>query len=226
MANVVITGAGRGIGLELVRAYLAAGDQVIALCRSPRSASALHALGESSEGRLRILAADVGDGNAIKAAAAADSAPVDVLINVAGVVIAHDSLEDQDFDAWHDAFEVMTIAPLRVAQAFLPRMREGSRIATISSQLAASTWPYGGYYAYGATKAGSNRVMRTLAIDLRDRGILVASIHPGYVKTDMGGPNAEIEASESAAGIRAVIAALTPATSGDFFKWNGEHHAW
>lgn len=228
MATIAITGAGRGIGLELTRQYAEAGDTVIALCRDPAKAGDLNALAAASGGRVRVHAMDVGDDASVKAAASSTGAgTVDVLLNVAGVIGGEkQGLDDQDWAAWQDAFNVMTIGPLRVAQAFLPRMRAGGRIVTVTSQLGASTWPFGGFYAYGAAKAAVNRVMRSLAIDLKERGILVGLVHPGWVKTDMGGPGADIEKEESASGIRAVTAALTPETSGEFFKWNGEKHAW
>jgi NAD(P)-dependent dehydrogenase (short-subunit alcohol dehydrogenase family) len=128
-----------------------------------------------------------------------------------------------DFDA---AIEIMLKGPLRVLQAFLPRLGAGSKVINISTQLAASTWPYGGFYPYVAAKAGLNRLMRSVAIDLKDRGVIIGLVHPGYVQTDMGGPDAEITPVESATGIRAVAAAWTLETSGDFLKWNGEAHAW
>jgi NAD(P)-dependent dehydrogenase (short-subunit alcohol dehydrogenase family) len=120
----------------------------------------------------------------------------------------------------------MVKGPLRVLQAFLPRLSGGSKVINFSSQLAASTWPYGGFYGYGAAKAGLNRMMRSVAIDLKDRGIIIGIIHPGYVQTDMGGPAAEITPEASASGIRKVTADWTIERSGDFLKWNGETHAW
>ena len=96
----------------------------------------------------------------------------------------------------------------------------------LSSQLAASTWPYGGFYAYVAAKAGLNRLMRSVAIDLKDRGIVIGLLHPGYVQTDMGGPAADISPQESAAGVRKVAEGWTLERSGDFLKWNGDTHPW
>jgi len=227
MTTIAITGAGRGIGLELTRQYAATGDTVIALCRDPSKAKDLADLAAGSGGKVSVQAMDVADDASVKTAASSGSGSIDVLINVAGVIGGEkQGLGDADWAAWHDAFNVMTIGPLRVAQAFLPRMAAGSKIITVTSQLGASTWPYGGFYSYGAAKAAVNRVMRSLAIDLKDRGILVGLVHPGWVKTDMGGPGADIEKEESASGIRAVTAGLTPETSGEFFKWNGEKHAW
>jgi NAD(P)-dependent dehydrogenase (short-subunit alcohol dehydrogenase family) len=228
MANVAITGAGRGIGFELVKQYTDAGDRVFALCRSPEKAADLNALAAASGGKVSVHKMDVGDDASVKAAAAdiGDGA-IDTLLNVAGVVGGEkQGLQDQAWDDWQDAFNVMIIGPLRVMQAFLPRLGDGAKVINITSQLAASTWPYGGYYAYGAAKAGLNRMMRSVALDVKDRGIVVGLVHPGWVQTDMGGAAAEITPQESASGIRKVSAEWTLDQSGDFKKWNGETHAW
>ena len=228
MANVAITGAGRGIGLELVRQYAEAGDRVYALCRSPETAGALNALAAASGGQVSVHAMDVGDDESVDAGAAATGdGPIDVLLNVAGVVGGdRQGLSDRAWADWQDAFNIMIVGPLRVMQAFLPRLPSGAKVINITSQLAASTWPYGGHYAYGAAKAGLNRMMRSVAIDVKDRGIVVGLVHPGWVQTDMGGAAAEITPQESAAGIRKVTADWTLDRSGDFLKWNGETHPW
>jgi len=234
MSNVVITGANRGIGLALVKAYADAGDRVYALCRSPEKAEELSQLASASNGKVSLHQVDVGNAQSTKEAVKAiGDVPVDVLLNVAGILggdpgsILDVDFTEEKFDDWRDAFEVMTIGPFRLAQGLLPNLLKAKgKVMTVSSQLAASTWPYGGYYAYGATKAGVGRVMRSMAIDLKDKGVYVASIHPGYVQTDMGGPDAEITPAESAAGIKKVVEALNENNTGDFFKWNGEHHAW
>jgi NAD(P)-dependent dehydrogenase (short-subunit alcohol dehydrogenase family) len=228
MANVAITGAGRGIGFELVKQYADAGDRVFALCRSPEKASDLNALALESGGKVTVHAMDVGDDASVKAGAASTGdGPIDILLNVAGVIGGEkQGLEDQAWGDWQDAFNVMTIGPLRVMQAFLRRLGDGAKVINITSQLAASTWPYGGYYAYGAAKAGLNRMMRSVALDVKDRGIVVGVVHPGWVQTDMGGAAAEITPQESASGIRKVSAEWTLDQSGDFKKWNGETHAW
>jgi NAD(P)-dependent dehydrogenase (short-subunit alcohol dehydrogenase family) len=228
MANVAITGAGRGIGFELVKQYAEGGDRVFALCRSPEKAADLNALAAASGGKVSVHKMDVGDDASVKAAAAdTGDGAIDILLNVAGVVGGEkQGLQDQAWDDWQDAFNVMIIGPLRVMQAFLPQLGDGAKVINITSQLAASTWPYGGYYAYGAAKAGLNRMMRSVALDVKDRGIVVGLVHPGWVQTDMGGAAAEITPQESASGIRKVSAEWTLDQSGDFKKWNGETHAW
>jgi NAD(P)-dependent dehydrogenase (short-subunit alcohol dehydrogenase family) len=230
MANVLITGANRGIGLELTRAYAQAGDRVFAFCRAPESAGALAELAGSSAGRVTVHAMDVGDGASIAAAAdAVGGAPIDILINNAGILGGHpQTLESIDFDAWIEALKVMVLGPFRVVQTFLPNLKAaaGAKVMTVTSQLGASTWPYGGTYAYSSAKAAVNKVSQTLAIDLKGDGIAVSMIHPGWVKTDMGGAGADITPAESAAGIQAVTAGLTLAHTGTFYKWNGEIHPW
>jgi len=230
MANVLITGANRGIGLELARQYAENGDRVFAFTRSPGKAGELNDLAKSSGGRVSVLAMDVGDPQSI-ATAARDlgDEPIDILINNAGILGGQNqTLENIDFQNWIEAFNVMTIGPFRVVQAFLRNLEAAKepRIMTVTSQLAASTWPYGGTYAYASAKAGVNKVMQALALDLRDRNVIVSMIHPGWVKTDMGGPQADITSAESAAGIRKVIASLSKADTGKFYKWNGEIHPW
>jgi NAD(P)-dependent dehydrogenase (short-subunit alcohol dehydrogenase family) len=228
MANVAITGAGRGIGLELTRQHLGAGDRIYALVRNPGGAEALNALAAGSGGKVTVHAMEVADDASVKAGAASTGdGPIDILYNVAGVAgKIEPQLESTDWDDFDNAIEIMVKGPLRVLQAFLPRLQAGSKMINVTSQLAASTWPYGGFYPYVAAKAALNRLMRSVAIDLKARGVIVGLVHPGWVKTDMGGPNAEITAEESAAGLRSLAASWTIEQSGDFYKWNGEVHPW
>lgn len=228
MANIVVSGASRGIGLELAKQHAAAGDRVFALARDPAGSEELTAAAEGSSGRLTVHECDVASDTSVKAAAqAVDVDRVDLLYNVAGITgKTEPMLDNDDWDTFDEAVEIMLKGPLRVMRAFLPQMGEGSKVINFSSQLAASTWPYGGYYPYVATKAGLNRMMRSAAIDLKDRGIIVGLIHPGYVQTDMGGPDADITPEKSASDIRDLAAWWPLEKSGDFYKWNGEEHAW
>ncbi|MFC0203756.1 SDR family oxidoreductase [Novosphingobium soli] len=228
MANVAITGAGRGIGLELARQHFDRGDRVFALVRNPESARALQDLAAGAGGRLSVHAMDVAS-NASVASGAADTgeAAIDLLYNVAGVSgRTEPQLDGIDWDDFDQAIEIMLKGPLRVLSAFLPRLGAGSKVINFSSQLGASTWPYGGYWPYAATKAGLNRLMRSVAFDLRERGIVVGLVHPGYVQTDMGGPGADITPQESAASIVRLADGWTLEETGEFYKWNGEKHAW
>jgi NAD(P)-dependent dehydrogenase (short-subunit alcohol dehydrogenase family) len=153
--------------------------------------------------------------------------PIDILINNAGTTGGGaQSLDDFDVDAWHDALNVNTIGPLVVAREFKNNLAASGngKLMMVTSQLAASTWPMGGMYIYGSTKAGVSRAFVSLSIDWKDEPITIGLMHPGWVQTDMGGPHAEITADESAAGIISVIDGMTKADSGNFYKWNGEPH--
>ncbi|MYL97106.1 SDR family oxidoreductase [Novosphingobium sp. FGD1] len=228
MANVAITGAGRGIGLELARQHAERGDRVYALVRRPEGAPELTALAESSDGALSVHRMDVSDNASVaQGAAALGEVRLDVLYNVAGVAgRAEAQLDGTDWEDFDEAIEIMLKGPLRVLGAFLPRLGEDSKIVNFSSQLAASTWPYGGHYPYVAAKAGLNRLMRSVAIDLKDRGIIVGLVHPGWVQTDMGGSGADISPQESAASIIRLADGWTIEETGEFYKWNGERHPW
>lgn len=228
MATVAITGAARGIALELARQHVAQGDRVFALARSPAKADKLNALAAESSGLLTVHEMDVGDDASVRAGVASTgSGPVDIVYNVAGVTgTVAPEFDSVDWQAFDEAFNINLKGPLRVLNAFLPRLHTGSKVINFSSQLAASTWPYGGFHAYAASKAALGRLMRSAATDLKDRGIIIGLVHPGYVQTDMGGPEADITPAESAAGVRRLAENWTIERSGDFYKWNGEEHAW
>ncbi|KMS60367.1 short-chain dehydrogenase [Novosphingobium barchaimii LL02] len=228
MANVAITGAARGIAFELAKQHLERGDRVFALVRSAGGADALNDLAASSGGKVTVHTMDVGDSASVKSGAASTGDdPIDILYNVAGVVgKAEADFENIDWDDFDQSIEIMLKGPLRVLSAFLPRLGEGSKVINFSSQLGASTWPYGGYWGYAAAKAGLNRMMRSIAIDLKDRGIVVGVIHPGYVSTDMSGPGADITPQDSASSIIALTDGWGIEDTGEFYKWNGEKHDW
>jgi NAD(P)-dependent dehydrogenase (short-subunit alcohol dehydrogenase family) len=229
MPNVLITGANRGIGLELVRQYAQDGDSVFAFCRTPKSADALSALAQHSNGRVTVHAMDVGDEGSIRTAAKSiGDRPVDILINNAGISGGDDQgIDAVDTAKWIEAFTVMVIGPFRVIQAFLSNLRKSDdpKVMTITSQIGATTWPMGGSYVYASAKAAVNRTMIAMARDLKGQ-VTVNLIHPGWVRTDMGGLNADLSTEESASGIRKVIASLVEADSGKFYKWNGDIHPW
>jgi NAD(P)-dependent dehydrogenase (short-subunit alcohol dehydrogenase family) len=229
MARVLISGASRGIGLELVKQYAAAGDEVIACVRDTGSAELLDEVASGAD-NITVVQMDAGDPASIEAAAAAiGDAPIDVLINNAGAVGGqHQSLDDIDIEEWHRALDINTIGPMLISRAFKGNLAASGdgKMMIVTSQLAASTWPMGGMYIYSTTKAGVSKVGQILALDWKEEPITVGLMHPGWVQTDMGGPHAEITAEESASGIRSVIAGMTKADSGNFYKWNGEIHPW
>ncbi|TNE39188.1 MAG: SDR family oxidoreductase [Alphaproteobacteria bacterium] len=230
-STVVITGANRGIGLALSRAFVEAGEyQVVACCRDTASAGDLQTLATKADGRLEIHALDVAtDASVASFAASIRGRKVDILINNAGINGGpSQSLGDVDCDAWLNALNVNTVGPMRVTMALLDNLRlaQNAKIATISSQMGATVWPGSGKYIYCSTKAGANQAMRLLARDLASEGMIVTLWHPGWVRTDMGGQGADIAPEESGEGLFRSIISHTEKHNGGFFKWNGEPHAW
>jgi len=231
MPTVLITGAGRGLGLEFARQYAADGWRVIAGCRKPAAAKALKAVKGARGGTVAVEKLDVDDGKSVRALAkkyATDA--IDVLINNAGIYGPRDMTPDTiDYDAWGRVLRTNTMAPLRVAAAFLPAVARGKSkiIATVTSWMGSiAANEAGGHYLYRSSKAAVNMVMKSLSIDVKDQGVTVAVLHPGWVKTDMGGPDAAIEATDSIAGMRAVIARLKKKDSGKFFNYDGTEMPW
>jgi NAD(P)-dependent dehydrogenase (short-subunit alcohol dehydrogenase family) len=228
MANILITGANRGIGLELVKLYAAAGDTVLACCRDTAAADDLR----SVDGDVQLHEVQISDDASVAALAATiGSEPVDLLINNAGM--AGPSFDEQtaqkmDYAGWAETFEVNTIAPVRVMQALLENLQasDSGKVVTITSQMGALSLDMPVAYAYSTSKAAVNKFMKLAAMELGQLGISVCVIHPGYVQTAMGGPNAEISAEESARGIKDTIAGLSAETNGSFWKWDGTSHDW
>jgi NAD(P)-dependent dehydrogenase (short-subunit alcohol dehydrogenase family) len=188
MGTVVVTGANRGIGLELVRQYRDRGDEVFAACR--KRSKGLEKLDvEVVEG------VEVTDDKAVaKLVKAVGKREVDVLVNCAGV-LSDESLGDLDFDRIRQQFEVNSLGPLRVTAALRPKLAEGSRVAIITSRMGSiDDNTSGGRYGYRMSKAAVNMAGRSLAHDLKDAGIAVAILHPGFVRTDMTGHQGLVDA--------------------------------
>ena len=230
MSAVLITGCNRGIGLALARLALARGDQVIATCREPGTAAQLQALSAPHPGQIEILPLDVTDAASVRALAARlGRRPVKLLVNNAGVIgPARQSTLDMDFDGFAATLAVNTLAPLRLAQALLPNLQAagGAKIATITSGMGSMSYARSDRIAYRASKAAVNKVMQGLATDLKPLGIAVLLLHPGWVKTDMGGAGADISVEDSARGILAQVDALTLASSGGFVDYAGRVMSW
>jgi len=228
--NIVITGANRGLGLELVRQYLARGDSIHAGVRTPEHASELTALQAPSGGRLRIHACDVASEASVRTFSATLSGPVDLLINNAGVRsrVRMDSPEDLDLEEMSRTFQVNALGPLRVTGALLPLLRRspGAKIIHLSSGLASIENCSGGAYGYRMSKAALNMAARTLAQDLREEGLVSVVISPGWVRTDMGGEDAPTSVADSVTGLMGVIERLTVRDSGGFFDFRGERIPW
>ena len=224
--TVLITGTSRGIGLEFARQYAAAGWSVHAACRKPRAAAELGRI----EGDIAIHKLDVTDGAAVAALAERIPEPVDILINNAGIYgPARQDFGDVDFAGWAETFAVNSMAPLRLAQAFAGHVARSQRrlIANLTSQLGSiADNRSGGDYAYRSSKAALNMVMRSMAADLRRQRITVIVVHPGWVRTDMGGRGAPMAAKDSVAAMRRLFDSVGPADSGSFFSHGGGRIEW
>ena len=231
MATILVTGANRGLGLEFTRQYLSEGYAVIAATRNPGAAHRLRQLERDSKGNLSLVEADVADSASVRRAASNIQTPaIDILINCAGVLGGDgQTIGSIDYHEWMRVLDVNLLGPMRMCEAFLDRVARSDRrlIVTITSgmgSLADNT--SGGSIAYRTSKAAVNMAMRTAAIDLRPRGINCVVINPGWVKTDMGGPNAKLAPEESVAAMRRVIAELGPNDSGRFYNYDGREYPW
>lgn len=226
MPTLFVTGANRGIGLELTRQYLKDDWEVIATCREPGEALELGSLKEDFPDRTEIHPLSVTDWAGIrKLARRLEGRPVDLLMNNAGVrrMDAH-HLGEIDVGGFMRSVEVNALGALKVSEAFRPHLaRSGNALLVmISSSLGSITKNrQGGDYSYRASKAAMNAVMRSLAMDLKEDGITVISMHPGWVRTDMGGEEATLSPAESAADIRKVLARVTPEDTGRFLRYDG-----
>lgn len=219
MEQVLITGANRGIGLELCRQYLARGARVIGACR--RSSEALGALGVQVHTGL-----DVTSDEAVAALAGSLDHKIDLLINCAGILEGN-SLDSLDFDSVRRQFEVNSVGPLRVTAALVPQLSDHAKVAIITSRMGSiADNGSGGSYGYRMSKSAVNAVGGSLAVDLKPRGIAVALLHPGYVRTEMTGGNGLVNADESAAGLMARIDGLNIDNTGSFWHMNGELLPW
>ncbi len=231
MKTVVVTGCGRGIGLEFVRQLLARGDRVFAGARRPEASSELMGLAKSHRDRLTVLPLDVTSApHRANLAATLGGTSVDLLINNAGVYgPAPDRLGETDEEAWLETLRVNAIAPRQIVEILLPHLRTGTRpcIALLSSKMGSmSDNGSGGAYVYRSSKAALNAVGMSLARDLLDQGILTLILHPGWVLTDMGGPDAEIDVSESVAAMLKTLETATDADNGRFIDVDGSTIAW
>ncbi len=231
MATILITGAARGLGFEMARQFAQAGNRVYATCRKPKKADELRAVAEQSDGRLTMHRMDVANTDSVKdCAAEIGDVPIDILINNAGIWggLEGQTLRHMDFDNWNHELNVMLMGPFRVVQNFLPNVlaSEQKKIVTITSQTAAHSYDHVVGYSYASAKAGANRIMTAIATELKDEGVTVTLLHPGWVRTEMAGPVADLDPADAAAANIRVIEGLTPADNGKFLKWTGDVHAW
>lgn len=227
METVLITGASRGIGLELTKKFLDLKYNVISTYRVKPSRE-LEALLKYES--LSIVELEVTDEVSISHFKNhLLGIQVDILINNAGVKGADDqSMEEITQKDWLNTFAINSIAPLMISRAVLNNMENSPRprIITISSQMGALQSDSIGLYAYRSSKAAVNKVMKVLSLELKDKSVAVCLIHPGWVATDMGGENADISAIDSASGIAKIAQELTMDDTGKFFTWEGNEHPW
>jgi len=220
MGTILVTGANRGIGLELCRQLVVSGEQVIAVCR--RRSKELDAVGVSV-----ATGIDVSSDKDVKdLARRLKGVRLDTVINNAGILESV-QLEALDMKSMRNQFEINALGPLRITQALLPNLRSSAKVAIITSRMGSiADNTSGGSYGYRMSKAAVNMAGKSLSLDLHPKGIAVALIHPGYVKTDMTGFSGMIEASEAAAGILDRIRELDLNNTGTFWHMNGETLPW
>jgi len=230
MPTLLITGANRGIGLELAKSFAGRDWQVIACCRNPETAGELQTVASAHPGFI-IHHLDVGDvGQIIDLAGQLEGTPVDILFNNAGILgPEHQSFGETDVAGWLEVFRINTIAPLRMAEAFVEHVAASDRkiIASMGSAMGSiADNGSGGHYAYRTSKTAVHMVMKGLAVDLAPRGITAVAFHPGWVRTRMGGSEAPLTAAESAAGLTEVLLGLTRQRSGLLLDYLGQERPW
>jgi NAD(P)-dependent dehydrogenase (short-subunit alcohol dehydrogenase family) len=228
---VYITGASRGLGFEFARQYLDDGWRVFASCRNPASADRLNNLAKAAADRLKVIETDVTKPETIvKAANELGGMAIDLLINCAGVTgTPGQRAGTVNYSSWEYVFHVNTMGPLRVLEAFTEQVAKSERrlVVNITSGMGSlADNMSGGSIAYRSSKAALNMVMRSASIDLAPRGISCVLVNPGWVKTDMGGPNATLTPRESVGAMRRLIAGLGTKDSGKFYHYDGSEYPW
>jgi len=222
--TVLITVAGRGIGFELARLYAETDARVIATIRDGAQADRLASLGA------RVESLDVSDADSVsECAARLRGVPIDLLINNAGRQNRAGRLADLDFGDVTDTFEVNTFGPLRVLRALLPNLRAGRRrhVAHVTSRMGCfGEFDGANMYAYRASKAALNMFHRCVSAELGAEGFVCVALHPGWVRTDMGGPDATLGVGESAAALVQLLDGLGPAHHGRVLDWEGRVLPW
>ena len=219
MTTTLITGANKGIGLQICTQLNARGDDVIAICRKP--SPELSGLG------VRIIdGIDVGDAESVaRLKSELSGQTIDVLINNAGI-LRGDTFGSLDYDDMLEQYRVNTLGPLRVTEALVDNLKDGSKVAIVSSRVGSiEDNGSGGYYGYRASKTAVNQIGTNLKHELKPRGIAVALLHPGLVATEMTGGQG-ISPSESAQGLIARIDELSVENSGGFWHAEGYPLPW
>ncbi|MSQ80740.1 MAG: SDR family oxidoreductase [Candidatus Methylopumilus sp.] len=225
--TVLITGANRGLGLKFVERYASDQYRVIACCRNIKKGDALHKLQDLFK-HIEIYKLDVSNFASIDIFAKTFKGPIDILINNAGVYPGS-SFEDIDIDGWLEAFKINSLAPFKMTKTFLPHLKKSQlkKVASLTSKMGSiEDNTSGGEYLYRSSKTALNMIMKSLSIDLLTHGIATITLHPGWVRTDMGGPHGLIDTEESVSGMKHQIDQLTTKTSGQFVAFDGKKIPW
>lgn len=220
----IVTGAGRGLGLELTRQLVDRGHEVIATVRRPEAAAPLETLGATVE---QLDVASIESIGAFRDRLG--GRPVDLLVNNAGMGVGGHDFAAEDWGQLARFFQVNATGPMQLAQALLPNLLAGTgrRVVNVTSKMGSiADNTSGGAYGYRASKAALNMLTKSMSIDLRADGIVAIVIHPGWVATDMGGPAAPLSSTESVAGMLKVVEGLGPEDSGRFLSYLGETIPW
>ena len=231
MPTLLITGTNRGLGLEFVRQYAKDNWQVHACCREPDKARELRQLASQYK-NIGVHELDVADHKEIEALGKTlGDTPIDIVLNNAGVYAGNsdESFGTLNYQAWNHAFRINTMAAAKMAEVFAEQVARSDKrlIAALSSLMGSmADNGSGGSYLYRSSKAALNAVMVSLARDLKARRIGALVLHPGWVKTDMGGPNAEITTEVSVRGMRKVMEQFTLKDSGRFIAYDGKELPW
>jgi len=229
--NILITGANRGIGLEMVRYSMEQGWRVFACCRNPHTADNLFNIAKLSNGQISVHIADMQELGTLQALSyELRNDAIDILINNAGIYGSDkNAFGSVDVESWLQAFQVNSIAPLKMVEAFAEQLSMGKRkiVACMSSKMGSmADNGYGSSYIYRSSKAALNAVVKSLSIDLKEKGIITVALHPGWVKTDMGGFNAEISTRESVEQLFTLLLHLKEHDSGRFIDIDGADIPW
>ena len=230
MSSILITGANRGLGLELARCFARDDWRVFACCRSPEPTDQLHALAAKHD-RLSIHRLEVTDrAQLAELAEALQAEAIDILINNAGVFgPKKQGFGETDSNRWLETFHVNCIAPMLISEAFVEmvarsRLRIIAAMGSVMGSIAENS--SGSYYAYRTSKAAVHMVTKGLSLDLADRGIIAVALHPGWVRTAMGGPNAPLAADVSARALKQVLLGLRVEDSGCLIDSLGKKRVW
>lgn len=229
--SVLITGCSRGIGLQMVKQAVKNGWRVYACCRHPSQADELVKVASLTPGQVSVHVLDIADVAQIQALAyELRNSSIDWLINNAGVYGSKNhQFGNTDEADWLKTFQINTIGPMKVSEAFIPHLEAGAdkKIATLSSKMASmEDNGSGGSYIYRSSKAALNAVIKSMAIDLKPKNITALVLHPGWVRTDMGGPNGEIDTHESVVRLFDIIENASVMDSGKFYDIDGTIIPW